>query len=109
VPASVKCGILERSVSSSGRCGFKGSSVFGAGLQLPVLSRTQSAEQLGDAGRARANLEGIPGGIPQLPTSHRLKVVNAEAFEQLRIQKSNSEYSHFLHPVIVCSSYIICR
>lgn len=92
-PASVKTVIQDfRFPSSSGRCSFKGSSVFGTGLELPVLSqRTQLTEGLsvqhGDLGRARASVE----GGPQLPASHRFKAASAAAFEQLRNQKLNSE------------------
>lgn len=95
--AAAKAIILERRgvENASGRCNFRSSSVFGAGLELPVLngSKHPSAEALSltfqRGGAARA--EGSGDGLPQVPASHRFKNASFASFEQLRLAKSNSE------------------
>lgn len=88
--------------NASGRCNFKSSSVFGAGLELPVLKHSSTTDRLSltfqKGGAPRA--EGSGDGLPQLPASHRFKNGSFASFEQLRLAKSN-RYANVKSSIIV--------
>ncbi|CAM6086474.1 unnamed protein product [Calypogeia fissa] len=92
--------VLEH--NASGRCNFRGSALFGAGLELPVLStkKCMPTERLTFQRGGSARAEGSGEALPQLPASHRFKNANFASFEQLRLAKSN-RYSNVKSSIIV--------
>ncbi|KAL2649345.1 hypothetical protein R1flu_017473 [Riccia fluitans] len=89
-PSSSVKNVLDehRLPTSSGRCSLRSSSIFGAGLDLPLLTRKFKLTHT-TQGVAGARAEGSGDGSQQLPASHRYKVASQAAFEHLQAIKNN--------------------
>lgn len=83
----------HRAPTSSGRCSLKSSSLFGSGLDLPVLSRKFTLADAVTLQGGVARAQGLEDGAQPLPASHRYKVASQAAFEHLRNVSNNREFT----------------